>query len=208
MNRASEPPARRGHILISGTGRTGTSFLVQLLTRLGLDTGYDPDSLELFPLARAGLEKPFWRKGAPYIVKTPFACDMPEELFTANDVRIEHAIIPVRRFAAAAASRVHVQEQTTGERDGAKVSGGLWGTEAAADQEATLRFKFTRLIEMLVFLDVPITFLAYPRLVRDPDYLFDKLRFLLGDIAPADFRNAFEEVVRPDWVHQFRDDDR
>ena len=29
-----------GKILIAGTGRTGTSFLIQLFTYLGMDTGY------------------------------------------------------------------------------------------------------------------------------------------------------------------------
>jgi hypothetical protein len=29
------------HILISGTGRAGTTFLVQLFTALGFDTGFD-----------------------------------------------------------------------------------------------------------------------------------------------------------------------
>jgi hypothetical protein len=38
-------------------------------------------------------------------------------------------------------------------------------------------------------------FLAYPRLVRDPDYLYAKLSFLLGDIDPASFRMAFDGIV-------------
>jgi len=29
-------------VIISGTGRAGTTFLVQLLTELGLETGYTP----------------------------------------------------------------------------------------------------------------------------------------------------------------------
>ena len=33
-----ENPVRRRHLLIAGTGRAGTSFLVRYLAELGLDT--------------------------------------------------------------------------------------------------------------------------------------------------------------------------
>ena len=201
-----ETPRVRKHVLITGTGRAGTSFLVQLLTHLGLDTGFTPEALKLLPFARAGLETGLWTRNPPYIVKSPFACDVDESLFRGRD-RIEHAIIPVRRFEAAAASRVHVQQEATGRRDGPKTPGGLWGTEIADQQAATLRFKFTNLIETLVSLDVPITFLRYPGFIREPDYLYEKLRWLLGDVAWDRFHETFARVVKPEWIHQFGDDD-
>jgi len=197
----------RSHVVITGTGRAGTTFLIQLLTNLGLDTGYRADEIALSPLARAGLELDIRAPTAPYIVKNPHICDLAEEVL-ASSVRIEHAIIPVRQFEAAAASRAHVQELTTGSRDGKTVWGGLWATEKAEDQLGVLREKFTRLIEVLVRHDIPITILSYPRLVRDPDYLYNKLHFLLGAIDQTTFRTAFDALVRPDWIHQFNAEDR
>lgn len=197
----------RSHVVISGTGRAGTTFLVQLLTNLGLDTGYRPDEIELSPFCRAGLELDIRAPNAPYIVKNPHICDLAEEVL-ASSVRIECAIVPVRQFEAAAASRAYVQELTTGSRDGKTVWGGLWATDKADDQLGVLREKFTRLIEVLVRHDIPITFLSYPRLVRDPDYLYGKLKFLLRDIDLPNFRNTFNGLVRPEWVHQFHADDR
>lgn len=44
-HRPSERPPRR-HVVITGTGRTGTTFLVALFTHLGLDTGLLPDEVE------------------------------------------------------------------------------------------------------------------------------------------------------------------
>jgi hypothetical protein len=213
---------RKSHVIVSGTGRAGTTFLVQLLTHLRLDTGFDSNTMEvlpkaraariasmdLFSTARAGLEMDIRAANAPYIVKTPLLCDLAGEVL-ASSVRIEHAIIPVRQFNAAAASRAHVQMLTTGSADGAKkVPGGLWDTDEAHNQAAILRQKFTKLIEVLVRHDIPITFLSYPRLVRDPDYLYAKLDFLLGDIDLASFRTAFNRIVRPEWVHKFTEDDR
>jgi hypothetical protein len=145
----------------------------------------------------------------PYIVKSPFLCDLADEVL-ASSVRIEHVIVPVRSFDAAAASRAHVQKLTTGDADGKRniVPGGLWDTDKAHNQVGLLRLKFTKLIEALVRHDIPMTFLWYPRLVRDPDYLYAKLNFLLGDIDLVSFRMVFNRIVRPEWIHQFTEDDR
>jgi hypothetical protein len=212
----------RNHVIISGTGRAGTTFLVQLLTCLGLDTGFDSNTMEvlprarearlgsmdIFPMARAGLEMDIRAANAPYIVKTPFLCDVLEETL-ASSARIEHAIIPIRKFEAAAASRAHVQKWSTGSADRTrKVPGGLWDADKAAEQADVLRLKFARLVEVLTRREIPITFVAYPRLVRDPDYLYAKLKFLLGNVDLASFRTTFDKTVRPEWVHQFTEDDR
>ena len=74
MTSTNELKPRR-HVMISGTGRAGTSFLVQLLTNLGLDTGVTPEKMKLDENARAGLEYDIRKADAPYIVKSPFFCD-------------------------------------------------------------------------------------------------------------------------------------
>jgi hypothetical protein len=198
----------RSHVIISGTGRAGTTFLVQLLTHLGLNTGFDVNAMELDPIARAGLEIDIHDVNAPYIVKSIFQCDLLEEVL-ASSVRIEHAIIPVRQFDAAAASRAYTQKLATGNVDGKDlVKGGLWDTDKADNQVGLLRVKFTTLIEVLVRHDIPMTFLSYPRLVRDPDYLYAKLKFLLGDIDLVSFRTVFDRIIRPEWIHQLSAKDR
>ena len=164
--------------------------------------------MDLFPTARAGLEMDIRHPNAPYIVKTPFLCDLLEEVL-ASSIRIEYAIIPVRSFDAAAASRAYVQEQTTGSANRTrKVPGGLWDAEKASEQADVLRLKFARLIEVLTRSDIPMTFLMYPRLVRDSDYLYAKLDCLLGNVDRGTFRMAFDKILRPDWVHSFTERDR
>lgn len=90
-NAAKEP---RRHVVISGTGRAGTSFLVCLLTRLGLDTGFSEADLALDECSRAGLERDI-RKPAPYIAKAPWLCVTINEVLERDDIVIEHAIIPL-----------------------------------------------------------------------------------------------------------------
>jgi len=201
-------PAFGRHLVITGVGRSGSSFLIQLLTRLGLETGID-SGLDVSPPARAGFELRLRDPDAPYVVKCPMLRDFADEVLSRGDLEIDHALIPVRRFDAAAASRAHVQAETTGAADGRDVvAGGLWDTDNSTEQAAILRLKFTRLIEALVRYDVPMTFLSYPRLVRDPDYTYRKLRFLLPDVTHDAFAEAFGELVKPAWVHQFTDDDK
>ena len=163
---------------------------------------------DYFPIARAGLEMDIRAPGAPYIVKTPFLCDWLDQALTLAIV-IEHAIVPVRPFEAAAASRAFVQQQATGSADGAaKAAGGLWDANSAAEQADVLRRKFAALVEALVRHDIATTFLSHPRLARDPDYLYGKMRFLLDGVDAPAFKAAFSQTVRPDLIHQFTEADR
>lgn len=204
-----KPPASafQHHCIISGTGRTGTSFLVQLLTNLGKDTGYKPANLLLDDVAKAGLEHDLRYPNCPYIVKNPWLCDYIDEVLANRSIVIDRAYIPLRDLQAAAQSRVHVQ-QISGRGDfGVEVPGGLWHTKEPADQEFVLLGRFYNLVAKLSRADIPIVFLHYPRIVKDPDYLYKKLQPLVGDIKFRDFRAVFTQTVRPDWIHQFTDND-
>jgi hypothetical protein len=71
------------HLVIAGTGRAGTSFLVRYLTELGLDTtltrkgdaaGWDAD-------ANAGLENLLVSgNNLPYVVKSPWIGEYIEQI--------------------------------------------------------------------------------------------------------------------------------
>ena len=97
--------AVRHHVIISGTGRAGTSFLMQLLTRLGLPTGFEGDDTLPHPEARAGLEFDIRNPGAPYIAKSHFFCDFAPEVIDRDDIVIDYVFIPMRNLEAAAQSR-------------------------------------------------------------------------------------------------------
>lgn len=198
-----QTPARRSFVAITGTGRAGTTFLVELLTALGLDTGFTTDDFPVSAEGKAGLEWTTLELPSARIFKSPAFCDLVDD-FIARGGRLDHAIIPVRDFSAAAASRIRVQRALTGSGDGAaRVDGGLWDTEESEGQEAVLRHKFTRLVTALVRHDIPMCFLAFPRLVQDADYLYAKLRFLMPAVDFATFRQVFEATVHREWVHAF-----
>lgn len=198
------PHLPKGHIFISGTGRAGTTYLIQLFSELGFDTGNWSDA-DYFPQARAGLERQIFDTKIPKVAKTPFLCDNVDEALAAG-IQIGHVIIPIRKISDAAASRIHVQLETTGLKDGKTVSGGLWGTESAAHQADVLSRKLSNLIESLVRHDIAMTLISFPRSAIDAGYLFGKLSPIMPTISRSVFFNAFKRIAKPDMIHDFSDD--
>ena len=94
----------------------GTTFLVQLLTALGLDTGFPDTDAAIFPNCDAGMEWDIRDPQAPYIVKSPMLCDCLDAVLRSGKVVVDHAFIPMRNLFSAAESRRRVM---TAQRSGA-----------------------------------------------------------------------------------------
>jgi hypothetical protein len=186
-------------VIITGTGRAGTTFLVQLLTELGLDTGYTRQnwSRDYYEHCDAGLEFDVFAKDAPYIVKNPDFCGTLPALLATGRFKVDHVLVPVRELDAVAQSRIRV-----GGANG-NVPGGLVGTADPAAQKGVMAESFHRLMYTLTENDIPHTLLHFPRIVRDPEYTFSKLRFLAPEIDGSAFHAAFQKVARPKLVHEF-----
>jgi len=191
----------RHHIIISGTGRAGTTFLVQLLTELGLDTGFPNAHAQIFQNANAGMELDIRDPNAPYIIKSPWLSDFLDEVLHGGEVVIDHAVVPMRDLYSAAQSRRNI----TGQADPSLVAvpGGLWHTKEPGSQETTLTMQLYKLIYTLAKHNVPLVLLLFPRFVTDPDYLYQNIRFALGDISYDTFLKAFQVISRPELVHDF-----
>ncbi len=196
MPQTTEPAHK---LLITGTGRAGTTFLVQLLTELGLDTGYarGTRSQDYFDHCAAGLECELTVAASPYIVKNPAFCDSLPAILATECFVIDHVLVPIRQLDDAASSRIRV-----GGKDGL-VPGGLLGTSDPAAQRGVLAGRFHGLMHTLAANDIPHTLLHFPRLALDADYAWTKLRFLLPSVDWTAFAAAFRRVSHPELIHQF-----
>jgi len=186
-------------VIITGTGRAGTTFLVRLLTELGLETGISRKNWhkKFYPACNAGLEHNLLDPETPYIVKNPALCEtLPAALATGRFV-IDHVYVPIRELETAAASRVR-----HGGENGS-VPGGLWGTSDPAHQRAVLAEYFHNLIHVLVVHEIPHTFILFPRLVTDAGYTYDRLSFVLKGISRLDFDTVFNRIADKSLVHDF-----
>lgn len=205
----------RKHVVITGTGRSGTTFLLQLLTKLGLDTGYSPEYIARDTPGRAGLEQDVRKKNAPFVVKSPWFCDYAQEVLQRDDLVIEHVFIPMRDLHAAANSRRHVAQQAMLEAPPMQrlkyklmqhsVPGGLWHTRNGQQQEIVLLEQIYKLILALSDSQVPVTLLQYPRITRDSPFLYTKLLPILKGIDQRTFDSIFKQTVHPEFVHAFGD---
>lgn len=208
------PEARtpRAHLLIAGTGRAGTSFLVRYLTELGLDTqlardgesAWDEDAnagLETLPLPGENLDH-------PYVLKSPWLYECIDHILSHDTIWLDAVIIPVRRLSEAASSRsitelqaMHRSASWMTDLDQtwetwAKTPGGTIYSLNPIDQGRLLAVGLHVLIERLTKADIPIVLLSFPRLIEDWEYLFRKLRLFLPAAAqPETARAAHQRVA-------------
>jgi hypothetical protein len=217
---ADRAPQR--HLLIAGTGRAGTSFLVRLLTELELDTHVSRFGDGAWDdAAQAGLEfgpAAYAADDMPHVLKSPWAYQFIDESLKEGRITLDAAIIPMRDLIEAASSRTIVELRAIHERApwmaGLRKSWDDWGHTPGGsvfslnpiDQARLLAVGFHRLIERLVEADVPILFLAFPRLAEDPDYLFDRLLTVLPpEVTREQMQAAHGKIANGELVRVGRE---
>ena len=200
------PPPPRRHAVIAGTGRAGTTFLVQFLSACGVDTGTESAVDER---ANAGLEIPLHAPDAPYITKDPWLytyCDTLDMEKFAIDV----VILPVRDLRDAVTSRL-IQEKSRviegmpdhfalADAYGVVAGGSIYSLEPI-DLERILATGFYRVVQWALRNRIPIVLLDFPRLVNDGAYLVDGLwPWLSGFCSRETAMTAFEATAQSEKV--------
>lgn len=212
------------HLLIGGTGRAGTSFLVRLLDALGMDThlGRRGDKASWFDGVNAGLEDIMVEGGPkvlPYVVKSPSLTEFVEPLLNREDIAIDGVIIPVRNLMDAAKSRcvqevaaIHAKapwmtKQPQVWRTWGFTPGGVLASTDPHDQAEILAVGFFHLIDKLVAADIPIYFLSFPRMIYDPEYTYKRLRGCLPQtVTKEQVISAHSSVADPEKVRVGKED--
>jgi hypothetical protein len=186
---------RRRHLLIAGTGRAGTSFLVRFLTGLGLETHISRLGESAWDeAAQAGFEDlplSALSSDLPHVMKQPWSFLLIDQILVDPEIELEAVVIPMRGLVESATSRMVVEIRAMHERapwmaklqntfdNWGQTPGGVIFSLNPIDQSRLLAVGFHRLLEQLVRSDVPIIFLSFPKLIQDADYLFRKLRSVL-----------------------------
>ena len=185
------------HIVIAGTGRSGTSFLVRYLTALGFDTtlarngeaaGWDLE-------ANAGLENiglGYGGEALPYVIKSPWIGEYVDKLLTEKRFKIDAFIVPVRDLVEAATSRtvlelraIHQGHPWMAEcldkswETFAHTPGGIIYSLNPLDQARLLAVQFHHLVLQVSEASVPIVFPVFPRIATDWEYLHRCLESVL-----------------------------
>jgi hypothetical protein len=191
------------HVVITGTGRAGTTFLIQLLTSLGFDTGFTDLTSAVYSNCHAGMEWDIRQVDAPYVIKSPWLCDYLDEVLENTEIVIDHAIIPIRHLYAAAESRRDVTRRTEDTLYSGIIPGGLWHTTDPQQQEAILTHQLYKIIYTIAKRDIPMTLLHFPRFIHDSEYLYKKIEARTNGITYEKFLETFRQVAQPELVHDF-----
>tara|TARA_B100000902_G_scaffold271962_1_gene257908 strand:- start:69 stop:614 length:546 start_codon:yes stop_codon:yes gene_type:complete len=174
-------------ILITGTGRSGTTFLIKIFSFLDFDTGFNINNYKKYihSNCNSGMENPYNAK--PYILKSPgFMSDIEKIVKNKENITIKTVIIPIRDFKTSAKSRVK-----HGRRPG-----GLWGANDELSQINFYKNILTNYIYISTKYDINTIFVDFDRMINDKKYLFNKLKNILDEknINFKTFSDAYDEA--------------
>lgn len=177
----ASPP---GKVFIAGTGRAGTTFLIRLLTALGLDTGYPQEVASLDPCPAifldsggsgfevAPVKHPVFQHVLPAIVKGPGWSVLLREFLEAGCLTTpRHVLIPFRDLSSASGSRVAADLP--------------WGKPVPTpeEQRSFLSFALGECIATCIEYRIPYTIMRYPWFIES------------AEVCRADFINAIPGIM-------------
>ena len=151
-------------VLITGTGRCGTTFLIKLFTFLGLDTGYTKANYRksVFNNCNSGMERSHKEKYT-YLKNPTFLINMKDILsLYEKDLLV---IIPIRSYEISSKSRL---------KHGLN-NGGLWNAKNLDEQINFYHKSIANYMLDVVKYDIDTIFLDFERMVCDKHYLFERL---------------------------------
>ena len=173
-------------ILITGTGRCGTTFLIKIFSFLNFDTGYNKNNYKnsIYSNCNSGMEREYKEKY--YILKNPKFITNINQILKDSSVIIKMVIIPIRDLKTAALSRVKY----------VNTFGGLWN---ATDESSQIKYYKDILANYLCDMthyDITTIFIDFDKMINDKEYLFNKLKNILDEknIDFETFSNTYDEV--------------
>lgn len=187
------------HLLITGTGRAGTTALVELLGACGLETR--ADVLRYYPDAHAGLESSLRDENPPYVVKTPLLSEGLEDRIREgfDPSRIDGVVVPIRDLDQAAYSRI----QRFVESRKVKTEGGLWRSKRPSSQKAELAIAVHKLLLTTAEHHVPVYFMLYPKFVDDAEYAYLCLQPVIPLVDRQKFLECHRSVMKSERIRPY-----
>jgi hypothetical protein len=173
-------------ILITGTGRCGTTFLIKLFSFLEFDTGFTKNDYNkyIFSNCNSGMEKQY--NDNYYILKNPIFMSNIENIVNDTTIIIKYVIIPIRDLNQSAISRAN----------NGIAMGGFWNATDELSQINYYKDILTKYICCMTKYDINTIFIDFDKMINDKSYLFDKLKNILDEknIDFTTFSNIYDEV--------------
>lgn len=189
-------------VIIGGTGRSGTTFIIQMLTEMGMETGFDMDNIQrhLYKDKRAGMEfriqfsgtlkkaREYFNKEVPQIIKSPTMSLFLKLLLDLKVIKVAHVIIPVRSMLEVVKSREDNDLQW------------IYTKKDDLSQKIFSGYVLGSIIEACVLHNIPYTTMSFPEIVNDREYCFNKLRLVFEHLDKERFDKAFTKLSKPKMI--------
>lgn len=173
-------------ILITGTGRCGTTFLIKLFSFLEYNTGFTRETYNkfIFKNCNSGMEKQYTDKF--YVIKNPLFLENIDNIIKDKSVNIKCVIIPIRDFGICAKSRAKHENKP----------GGLVKAKDEYSQIAYFNKTMSKYIFYMTKFEIPTIFLDFDKMVHDKEYLYNKFKNIMDEknIIFEYFANVYDEV--------------
>jgi hypothetical protein len=174
-------------ILITGTGRSGTTFLIKLFSFLDYDTGYNKDTYmnSISKNCNSGMERKYTEKY--YILKNPSFIVNIANIMNDKTVNIKQVIITIRDYNESANSRARI---------GRGKDGGLWNAKDKETQQTFYAQIISNYVYFMTKYEINTIFIDFDKMVNDKEYLFNKLKIILDEknINFTYFSDIYDEV--------------
>lgn len=159
-------------IYITGTGRSGTTFLIKLFTFLGYNTGYNEANYDkfIFKNCNSGMERHYSAKC--YVIKNPTIIFDIEAIVADPNIKIKYIIVPIRDYEESAQSRA---------RHGIMTAGGLWRAQNVSEQVLLYHKMMANFVYSMTTHGLPTIFLSFDKMISDKQYLFNALKVILDE---------------------------
>tara|TARA_B100000886_G_C20401090_1_gene482618 strand:- start:1078 stop:1629 length:552 start_codon:yes stop_codon:yes gene_type:complete len=175
-------------ILITGTGRCGTTFLIKIFSFLNFNTGFNKDNYKNSIFSNGcntGMER--YYDDNYYILKNPEFMENIENIVKDKSIKIKNVIIPIRDLKLSAKSRVKYGNEV----------GGLWKAEDELSQIEFYKKILLNYILISTKYDINTIFLDFDKMISDKIYLYNKLKNILDEknIDLETFSNIYDEAT-------------
>jgi len=173
-------------ILITGTGRCGTTFLIKLFSFLEFDTGFNKDNYFNFihKNCNSGMERYYYENH--YIIKSPDFISNIEQIIEDPSINVKTVIIPVRNYTLSALKRIKHKYN----------AGGLWNANDLPSQLQFFKDIMSNYVYIMTKYNINTIFINFDKMICDKKYLFDKLNPILieKNIDFEKFSQVYDEV--------------
>jgi hypothetical protein len=174
-------------ILITGTGRCGTTFLIRLFSFLNFDTGFNKKNYKqfIYTNCNSGMERDYNENY--YIIKNPIFLNNIKNILEDSSVIIKTVIIPIRDFKLSALSRVNNNNS----------EGGLVNS---IDEQSQIQYYNNCISNYIYYMtkyNINTIFIDFDKMISDKTYLFNKIINILNEknISFIDFSKIYDKVT-------------